>query len=225
MAVHQGTAFVAGLRGKLGGGIIQTQPYGVVSRSGKVNQRKASLLQNPVTFTLATVAAVWRTLTPTQMASWATYASAYPTFTRFGVSRTPSPYQLYMKVNQCLLSKGQVPITTLSGPVTLSDITGATLTRVTPVGIQINWGFTGAGGEVYIIDSAPQSSVGRQMTNSYWRNNSVQTNISTGVTNITSAYIATYGQLLSGLNVWVRLRVLAQGNGQLGAPVYLSLKY
>lgn len=86
------------------------------------------------------VTSFWASLSPTQQAAWASVAVEFPRRNKFGVSYTPSAYQLFVEFSLALVYIGRSIIVT---PPTTSDF-------VTPT-----WAVTyaGGGGSIYITQS------------------------------------------------------------------------
>lgn len=78
---------------------MQRSPFGTVARSKPLPIRRQSRYTADSRQRLATLAQLWRTLSPTDRADWDTFAGTVSWFNRFGDPVTGSGYRAFLRCN------------------------------------------------------------------------------------------------------------------------------
>lgn len=85
--------------GSAGGLTLQRSPFGTVGRSKPLPIRRQSRYTADSRQRLATLAQLWRTLSPADRADWDTFAGTVSWFNRFGNPVTGSGYRAFLRCN------------------------------------------------------------------------------------------------------------------------------
>ena len=89
----------AEVAGSAGGLTMQRSPFGTVARSKPLPIRRQSRYTADSRQRLATLAQLWRTLSPADRADWDTFAGTVSWFNRFGNPVTGSGYRAFLRCN------------------------------------------------------------------------------------------------------------------------------
>ena len=122
MARIKFSGVVSEVKGKLNGTVFSRNRGGAYMRNNKSGQTTNSAKSSQVKNKFGSLASRWRSLTVDQQNEWNAAGINYPTVNKFGDTRTPSGYELFMRLNGTLELMGQ-PIQVLpSLPKTISPI-------------------------------------------------------------------------------------------------------
>lgn len=112
MALLKLGGLVTEISGRIGGNILATSPNGSYIKSNAYSQQHPSQAQSLQRTQLYITTQLWRSLSPTQQASFASRVGQYTYINRVGDTVTPTAYQLFAKINANALQLGQSFITT-----------------------------------------------------------------------------------------------------------------
>lgn len=122
MARIKFSGVVSEVKGKLNGTVFSRNRGGAYMRNNKSGQTTNSAKSSQVKNKFGSLASRWRSLTVDQQNEWNAAGINYPTVNKFGDTRTPSGYELFMRLNGTLELMG-LPIQVLpSLPKTISPL-------------------------------------------------------------------------------------------------------
>lgn len=122
MARIKFSGVVSEVKGKLNGTVFSRNRGGAYMRNNKSGQTTNSAKSSQVKNKFGSLASRWRSLTVDQQNEWNAAGINYPTVNKFGDTRTPSGYELFMRLNGTL-ELMSLPIQTLpSLPKTISPL-------------------------------------------------------------------------------------------------------
>lgn len=229
MATVKYGAFITDMKGKVGGTVFQGGPAGPVAKcidairdSAKLTKADAGRVINTLPIT-AQVAGLWRTLTDAERASWSTGAVNYPAFNKFGVSYTPSGYQVFMTLNfqvyqltGAILYSCPVPITVNNPPafsIAQPDLTSLDVTWVG--GIQTDCTIR--------VEATQPMGQGRKPKNSFYKVISEWPDSTASPTDLFPAYALVYGSFPINASIYFRFTSYANATGQKSVPIVVAL--
>lgn len=222
MAVVNPSFIVNGIKGRLRGGVHQYNAGGLIRRANKNTHVTRLSRRNPALQSTPVVAGAWKSLTPTERATWRSTVTPYTSYTRFGVARNTAGYQLFVKNNSRLVNAFRPIITTRPPPVSIAPPTVVSVIASSLPLLQVKLAASLPLGYNLVIAVTPCISPGRVMPIGYWRI-ILNTDFISGTTvDITTPYIDGYGQLLNGLVVWLKIYYLNYSTGNVSPPVYES---
>ena len=194
-------ALVTEGRGKAGGTVASRNKAGNFFRNRvtPTNPQTASQTENRATF--SDLASQWRGLTNEQRTAWNAAAPDFPYQDALGQTKVYSGFQLFMKLNQSLLSAG-VP-TTLTSPPSKSELPTLTIvsavfdltnpTTVSDASITFSATSLPHGWRLQVSATPGLSQGVMSAPKSQLRVISSPTAIVTGVLDVETAYLAKYG--------------------------------
>ena len=162
----------------------------------------------------------WNSLSDVDRQTWVTGAVNFPFVNKFGVSYTPSAFQLFMSCNQNLLAVQSANIATCPPPTTAStcpayvvssgggfifNITGASLTNYSQT----------------LYATAPMSN-GRNFQPSLLKAISIFPSSTTFPTAVDNAYQSVFGTIPANGYVWFEMRITHDSYGIQGQPYRVS---
>lgn len=119
---------VTGIRGTVGGMTFSANASGSHARIWTRSSNPRSTLQQTARNRLATNALSWRSVSPTDQATWAAYAAANPQTDVFGNTYYWTAFQAYVKINGQLLYVNRAPSPTAPTSTVPAAPTGCTAT-------------------------------------------------------------------------------------------------
>lgn len=153
---------------------------------------------------LTSQSAAWRGLTPAQRAAWNAFGLSFTVVNSLGTTINLTGAQCFIKVNSVNLLNGDA---TVNVPPALPSfiavtVTGLDATAATPI-IELS-GVTPAAGTKYMIFASPQVSAGITFNGRYvWLQTS--TTFTTGKLSLETTYVARYGALIVGKQIFVKV--------------------
>jgi hypothetical protein len=223
MAVLKWSSLLSGAKGKLRGSVLQFSSGGQIIRAN----RRANQFSNPRwsagKTNIATNANTWRSLTPSEITGWAAATSLYPTKDRFGNTRYPAAYELFIRLNNGSLFQTGAQLFGAPSPVTFSNILPFTVTAIGGSDLYLNTTAAWASDELLIISCTAPLSVGRSVPKGKY----VQISSTPGTGSLTyvdfyTAYVNQFGQLPTGMQVYVSIRLINVNNGQYSTPAIVQ---
>lgn len=219
MASVKVSALVTGFKGKLRGSVLQFTAAGQVIRANKNYNRHGRVSFQNAKVNTQTTLIQWKSLTPTQRASWASAAPNFPTTTRFGDPRTPAAYQLFMRLNNPLNYHLATFNSTAPSPWSFSNIASFTVTYAgTPAALKITLGANYVSGERLLIRATAPLSPGRNNPGQKYVTLAVYNTPGTLVYDVTAAYTSMFGYIPVGMKAYFKVQLLSVSSGQLSTP-------
>jgi hypothetical protein len=222
MALVQFSGMVNSMIGKLGGSIMQRYgPLSIIKNNKNWNRLNSSNWQEQKQ-RLHQLSATWRTLSPADRAQWSVIAPDYPTTDPYGNPRTPSGFELFMRLNLALNFVGIGTISPPASPGVLTDIGAVSINTGAGLSVIPTWTNNQTNQEyVNFYATRPMSSGVSTPTGGYCfiDFNSDETQVSK---DISSEYYNRYGIPVSGQQIFIKFNVLNVLTGQLGTSQYAS---
>lgn len=217
-------------RGKINGTVLSKNRGGAYARVKVTPSNPRSAAQMFVRSNLAFLAQKWKTLTQNERDSWAGAVSNYTRTDVFGDIKTPTGYNLFMRINTALRDADTnlfynipAPPQDVAGINYMNADVGASLDEI-ELGIDFAEGSEGNG--YILIDATPSLSAGVNSPGSRFKriaSNEVgdfSENIA-DVPGLDSAYKSIFGDPVPGSKIFFRATVM-MSNGQRGVPYVTS---
>jgi hypothetical protein len=147
------SALVTRMSGKLNGSVFAFNQGGDYFRNNKQGKGKTSSRWQQNKALWANLSAQWRLLPDADKSAWVAIAPEYPTTNRFGVPRTPSGYELFMRLNGAMVMNELGCCLTPDNPEEEDDLgvlTPAVTTNAAPFSAVFNIHKVGAEANPYI---------------------------------------------------------------------------
>jgi hypothetical protein len=106
MALVQYGSLITSMRGKVGGHVFQTNRKGDFIRTSVKPRAVYNSKTNGYRNNISAIGALWQGLSPSERAAWAASALTYTFTNRYGVTYTPSAYELFFYINSLLYTYG-----------------------------------------------------------------------------------------------------------------------
>lgn len=210
-------------RGKINGSVASKNRAGAYVRTKVTPVNRQTLAQQAVRSSFATVSSLWRGLTDTNRASWNEAVVNWQKTDIFGDLKTPSGFQLFMRLCTPLQNAFNDVIIQLYAPTPMEmpaissvtatvDLTANTFVLDTNVDNESSITLTQFVYNVYA--TAPLSAGRSYVKNDYRLIGWVEAEPSTR--DILAMYTDKYGEVPADANIGVRVQALSRGTGQLG---------
>lgn len=124
MAKIKLSALVSDIKGKMEGTVFARNSGGLYMRNNPIGVQKMTAKWGANKSRFASVVSSWRELTAKQQASWNEMAVNYTGHSIFGDDRKRSGYELFVKINQTLITSGFPAVLKPQMPVEFPDIGG-----------------------------------------------------------------------------------------------------
>jgi hypothetical protein len=215
MAKVKFSALVSDMRNKLNGSVFSKNRAGSYLRNKVTPVNPQTAAQVAVRNNFTTLSQNWRGLTDAQRLS---FASAVDTFKRtdiFGDLKTPSPLNLYMRLNGNLQIVGVAPMS-------VAPVSGDTpqLTALSAVGdisltsIEIDTDEAAVpANTAYVVDATPPVSAGVTFVKSQFRTIQVLDAAESIPANVWASYVAKFGTPIAGQKIFIRLIAIDKTTG------------
>lgn len=213
-------------RGKINGTVLSKNRGGAYARVKVTPSNPRSAAQMFVRSNLAFLAQKWKTLTQNERNAWGANVSNYTRTDIFGDIKTPTGYNLFMRINTALRDASTELFFNIPAPtvdVVAADSAGLaasagslSLSTYFPDDAEMN-GYL-------LVDASPQLSPGVSTAGSRFKrieNLEVNDFSALGITDLLSSYSAIYGAPVEGQKIFVRFTVM-MSNGQRGVPQIVS---
>lgn len=168
------------------------------------------------------ISGLWKTLTATEQATWSTQAPNYPSLDKFGNTRTPSAYNLFVNLNASLARMGEPPVISASAPVSLTNETGYTVGPGSLGALTVTLPYILKPDEVGRVEATPPFTPGRVMPQGYWRYMQRFTQTNGVQVNLTTPWERAFGHPLSGQQFWVAITVYSKSVGNRTARIIIN---
>ena len=217
-------------RGKLGGQVASKNRAGAYVRTKTSPVNPQSTNQSMVRASFAAVSSLWRGLTDQNRASWNEAVNNWQRTDVFGDLKTPSGFNLFMRLCTPLQNAfGDVIIGLYAPtPVEMPALSEVTATYTSPAGT-LALATTVANTldlEEYVYNiyaTAPQSAGKSFVKNEFRQIGWVEADAPTR--DIASLYNAKFGSLPENSNVQIRVQALSRATGQLGVPFDVKVNF
>lgn len=212
MALIKPSGLVTSFSGKLGGSILAQGKNGNYIKQNAYSQQPYTPGQSVRRTKMGLITQIWRTLSPTERASWQGEIVNYPYIDRFGDTQYYTAFQLFNKLNLNLQVANITANTTAPtfSPVALG---GIDLFFPLPLNIMLEVTPTAANTTISIF-MAPQSASSLIPKSSTFRQ--VLQTAGTGVEVyeiLNSAYTDVFGALVIGNYVFCKIKVINNDTG------------
>lgn len=229
MATVQYGAIITGMKGKIGGTVFQGGSSGQTAKtidgirdSAKLTKADAGRVINTLPLT-ASIAGAWRDLTDAQRDSWATGAVNYPAYNRYGVSYTPTGYQVFMTLNFQVVASGGTLLTECPVPITVPDLTDFGITWVPSTAMNLTFSVAIPSDIIARVEATQPMSLGKRPKNSFYKVIAQYDDAATSPTNMLTAYQNVYGAVAPNAKLYFRITYYSLLTGQKGVPVVIEV--
>lgn len=217
-------------RGKINGTVVSKNRGGAYARVKVSPSNPRSAAQMFVRSNLAFLAQKWKTLTQSERDAWSAAVSNYTRTDIFGDIKTPTGYNLYMRINTALRDASTQLFFNVPAPtVEVVGIDALTLSIVNGVNFDLGVTIDSAENGYLLIDASPTLSAGVSTAGSkFKRIASLEVNDFSQLDPIAllPAYTDVYGAGPGGIleekkKIFIRVTVM-MSNGQRGVPQIIS---
>ena len=216
------TALMAGIKGRIGGTVFQggtggyiAKEFDAIKESAKLTKADAGRPFNPFDVT-AYVAGRWRLLSDSDRATWNAGAVNYPAVTPFGISYTPSGYQVFMTLNTQIYNLTGAIVSECPLPESIAALDECTIVQASLTSITLDFDTFSNPGFAIRIEATRRMSLGRQPRKGDFKILAEIQGDETWPYQIYSAYSAIYGPIQAGGRIWFRFTLLSYTSGQKG---------
>lgn len=214
-------AFIVDGRNKVGGHVASKNRSGAYIRTKVTPANPQSSAQLLVRQRFTTNSQAWRGLTTTQRDAWAAAVTNFLSTDIFGDTVTPSGFNLYIQLNNNLLTVGQPVIVDPPLPESVQGFTAFDLTADTSgAGFDIAFAPAIAANVQVILWATPPLSPGKNFVKSQYRLISILDDTDLTPHDAQAAYIAKYGALPAiGTKVFAKFKPINEDTGQAGSEI------
>lgn len=217
-------------RGKLGGQVASKNRSGAYVRTKVTPVNPQSTAQSGVRASFSAVSALWRGLTDENRASWNEAVNNWQRTDIFGDLKTPSGFNLFMRLCTPLQNAFGDVIIGLYAPTpvempALSDVTATYLTDTNEFSLVTNVA-NDLDLDQYVYNvyaTAPQSAGKSYVKNAFRQIGWVEADAPSR--DILGLYEAKFGTLPADSNVQIRVQALSRATGQLGVPFDVKVNF
>lgn len=216
------TAVVAEMRGKLAGTVFTRNRGGAVARTKVSPSNNRTNARQIVRTNLASISALWRTLTQGQQDGWAAMAPFYSKTDAFGNKKSLSGQQLFVSSNATLAMVGiaprfDAPLFEPSGYTGTPDMNVVATGTGSPLVEAVFTTVTADANVKFLVRATPVMSAG--INNPTGRFKLVAFGVADGAnTNITVLYTDVYGAPKPGGKIFFEIVPYNETTGQQGVP-------
>ncbi len=221
MAKIKLSAIVSEMRGKLNGSVFSRNRGGAYLRTKVTPLNPQTLAQTLVRSSFTAVSQAWKALTQAQRDSWNSSVNNFVGTDIFGDQKTPSGFNLFMRLNKNLNDVGATNLTVPPVPAPVQAFTSLTLSADT------------GGGTLDVVASDAVALVtrvkvfatagvspGKSFVKSEYRQIAALGAGDPAIQEFAAEYIAVFGSLPSvGLKVFLRYTAVLEASGQTGATI------
>jgi hypothetical protein len=217
MKAKFGSIIVAG-SGKIGGHVASRNRAGAYIRTKVTPVNPRTSAQQTIRDRLASISQAWKSLTAAQRAAWNAAVSDYARTDIFGDLKNPSGFNLYQRLNNNLAIIGESLIDTPPVPGDVFALTSLSVACSTsPTSITLTFSPAIPATDKVKIYATPPLSQGVNFVKSEFRLIDVLDDSDVSPANISSAYVAKFGDPSgSGLKIFVKAVGVNVNTGQEG---------
>jgi hypothetical protein len=224
MAKVKLSALVSGMSGKLNGSVFARNRGGLYLRTKVTPLNPQTADQVAARARLAGWSQGWRSLTQAVRDSWNNAVGNFQTTDIFGDIKTPSGNTLYTKLNTNIQLAGGVAITNPPAPIGATAMEGVDVTaaqtlnafsvNVAPDPIPAD--------HTLIVEATAPMSAGIHNANSDFRIIGTQAAAAIPPFDMSTEYVAKFGNLVAGQKVFVRTKMIRISTGEVGQQLVAS---
>ena len=213
-------------RGKINGTVLSKNRGGAYARVKVTPSNPRSAAQQFVRSNLAFLAQKWKTLSQSERDSWGANVSNYTRTDIFGDIKTPTGYNLFMRINTALRDASTELFFNVPAPAVDVVAPDTVVLAASPESVSLVTAFPEDAemNGYLLIDASPQLSAGVSTAGSKFKrisNLEVQDFSALSSTALLSDYSAIFGAPVQGQKIFVRVTVM-MSNGQRGVPTVVS---
>jgi hypothetical protein len=223
MAVVKWTGLVTAMKGKLRGSVLQFGAGGQVMRSNKQFNQHSNIRWNASKNNVATVTNAWKQLTTAQRNAWAAQTVNYPGKDRYGNTHYPSPYTLFMRLNNALNFHTATMLTTPLGPASITNISPISIALGAGPTLTLNINVVTSANERVLIAATTGLSNGRRPPKGLYSNISNVDMSATTSYDFTTDYINRFGQVPAFCQIYISVTILRIDTGQQSTAIITNV--
>jgi len=215
MAKVKFSALVSDMRNKLNGSVFSKNRAGSYLRNKVTPVNPQSTAQVNVRNRFTVLSQNWRGLTDAQRLSWAAAVDSYKRTDIFGDLKTPSPLNLYMRINGNLQIVDVTPIDTAPVAGDTPQLTGLQASGIisaSEIQIDTNEGAVPAN-TAYVVDATPPVSAGVSFVKSQFRTIQILDAGTAMPADVWNNYVDRFGTPLAGQKVFIRVVAIDKTTG------------
>jgi hypothetical protein len=224
MASIQYSGLVNGIKGKVLGTVFQVGNGGnIIKSKGRALQRNSPRVSLQKQY-IGYLSQNWLNIAESDKAAWAAACANYPSIDRFGNSRLPTAFALFMKLNGRIITYRAPELAVPAMPVQVTSITGSFCSNTSHADLVFTvTPLPDASTEYIVVDACAQSRPGRKVPPGGFKTIDYGSMGSSPTTREDAEYKAIYGTLTAGMNILFRLRCFNWKTGQYSVPVILEV--
>lgn len=221
MAKVKLSALVSEMRGKLNGSVFSRNRGGAYLRTKITPLNPQTLAQTLVRSSFTAVSQAWKALTQQQRDAWDSSVNNFIGTDVFGDQKTPSGFNLFMKLNKNLLDVNEATLVLPPVPSAVQAFTSLAVVADTGAGtLTVTASDPNTADTAVKVFATAGVSPGKSFVKSEFRQISVHAPAGTAIAVYTAQYIATFGSLPSaGLKVFIKYVPVNINTGQTGAQL------
>ncbi len=221
MAKVKLSALVSEMRGKLNGSVFSRNRGGAYLRTKITPLNPQTLAQTLVRSAFTAVSQSWKAITQAQRDAWDASVNNFIGTDVFGDQKTPSGFNLFMKLNKNLSDVGVATLVLPPVPGAVQAFTSLSLSANTTLGtFDMTASDPVAANTSVKVFSTAGVSPGKTFVKSEFRQIGVLPSGSPAVNDFAANYIATFGSLPSvGLKAFIKFVPVNELTGQTGAEL------
>lgn len=216
-------------RGKINGTVLSKNRGGAYARVKVTPSNPRSAAQQFVRSNLAFLAQKWKTLTQNERDAWTGAVSNYTRTDVFGDIKTPTGYNLFMRINTALRDASTQLFFNIPAPsvdvVGVDEIIIGTGDLPGSYSMGVDFDPDAEGNGYLLIDASPPLSQGVSTAGSRYKRISNEEvpdfSATLTVSGFNGKYNSVYGSIPAGQKVFIRVTVM-MSNGQRGVPFVTS---
>lgn len=215
---------IGDMRGKQGGTVYSRNRYGNYTRNKTIPVNPNTVKQSAVRNNLGAISSGWRSLTEADRNAWGALATGLAPTNIFGQTFNYTPFNVYMKGNQSLISAGLPTLTSPDVvPPTFAELTFAVAISAFANTFELSFGFNGLAitppDYRVIVQATPpvNGSIGSSTASRLYRAMATSNAAQDFTTpwDVTNTYDTLFGSvgLVSGNFVWLRACIIHETTG------------
>lgn len=209
-------ALVVDGRNKIGGQVASKNRGGSYLRTKVTPTNPQTVAQSTVRSIFTVLSQAWRTLTQSQRNAWNAAVTDWQRTDIFGDIKSPSGFNLYMRLNQnlSLIGESAINVPPLAEGVANPGAITVTAAEGTPA-LSIVFAETPVPANTqFVVEATPPMSPGRNFVKSNFRKIATIAAAGTSPFNALSAYQAKFGNPVEGQKITVRLKAVNENTGE-----------
>lgn len=215
---------IVDIRNKINGTVFSKNRYGAYARTKVTPVNPQTDAQQAARNNLSTWSQAWRGLTESERQSWIDGAANFPFTDIFGNSKILSGQALYVKLNVNLQNVGGTALTACPAPVAIPAITGLSLVADDSANtVIVTFAPTPVAADFeMVIYATPNVTAGKTFVKNLFRLVTSVAAAGTSPADISTAYIARFGDPVEGNKIFIKAVMVSTTTGQQGIPLQAS---